>query len=226
VPFKVGETAEYSIEWTTGPLSIPAGYATFRVEPGNNGSHLQLSVAARTAAWVSHFFEADDLFKSSVDQLLRPVQFDQRLREGSKNADRRMTFDREAGVVRLKQGDALEIAVPAAPDALDPLTTIYYLRTLAFAGNDELRLPVNDWGRDVSVVVLPGPIEAVDTVEGQAAALRLEPRVTKRDGQPAGYRLTLWLSRDARRIPLVMSVDGLAGVGSIRFELQSFTAGR
>ena len=112
--------------------------------------------------------------------------------------------------------------MPATPDALDPISTIYYLRALALPADDTVRLPVNDWGRNVQLTVPPGVIEPVDVDGASVDAIRLEPRVLKRDRQPAAYRLTLWLSRDERRIPLVMTVDGLAGVGSVRMELESF----
>ena len=225
VPFAVGETAVYSIVWSTGPVSIPAGTATFRVEPGKQGGRFQFSVSATTAKWVSRFFEADDRFESVVDDLLRPIVLNQRIREGSRSVDRHVTFDRRDQVVRLKQGDTAEIAVPAAPDSLDPISAIYYLRAVALPVDGTIRLPVNDWGRNVSVTVPPGQPEVIEVDGARVEAIRIAPSVAKRDSQPALYRLTMWLSRDARRIPLVMTVDGLAGVGSVRMELESFTPG-
>jgi hypothetical protein len=222
LPFAIGETAVYSIVWATGPLSIPAGTATFRVEPGKHGGRFQFTVSAKTAPWVSRFFEADDRFESAVDDALRPIVVDQRIREGSRNVDRRVTFDRRGQAVRLKQGVATEVAVPATPDALDPISTIFYLRALALPADDTIRLPVNDWGRNVQVTVPPGQIETIDMDGVSVDAIRLEPRVIKRDREPAHYRLTLWLSRDERRVPLIMTVDGLSGVGSVRMELESF----
>jgi hypothetical protein len=224
LPFGVGETATYSIMWATGPLDIPAGRATFRVAEGRDAARFELIAEGRTAPWVSKFFEADDRFVSLVDASLRPAVFEQQLHEGARRVDRRATFDRQSGSVRLHQGPGAGITLPASPDALDPIAAIYYLRAAAGVGS-VLKLPVNDWGREVFVTVPPGIIETI-TVGGTAVeVLRLEPHVSKRDNQPSAYRLTLWLSQDARRIPLVMMVDGLAGVGAVRFELASFAGG-
>jgi hypothetical protein len=226
LPFSIGETATYSIVWASGPLSLPAGHATFRVAEGRNGARLHLSVAATTASWVSRFFEADDRFESFVDEALRPSVFEQHLHEGSRRVDRRVTFDRPARTVRLQQGDAAAIALPAAPNALDPVSAFYYVRALPLDAGTTVRLPVTDWGRDLTVSVQPGVVETIAVGGTKVEALRVEPRVSKPDDQSAGYRLTVWISRDARRIPLVMTVDGLAGVGSIRLELESYVPGK
>jgi hypothetical protein len=225
LPFSIGETAVYSIVWTTGPLSLPAGHATFRVAEGKNGAHLQLSVVATTASWVSRFFEADDRFESTVDAALRPSVFEQHLHEGSRKVDRRVTFDRAARTMRLQQGDAAAISLPVSPDTLDPVSAFYYLRALPVADGPAIRLPVTDWGRDLTVTVAPGVVETITAGGAQRETLRIEPRVSKPDDQSAGYRLTVWISRDARRIPLAMTVDRLAGVGSVRLELESYVAG-
>src|SRR6185436_9412760 len=197
LPFGIGESATYSVVWTTGPVGISAGRVTFRVGEGHNGARFELSAEGTTAPWVSRFFEADDRFTSFVDGSLRPSMVKQQLHEGSRHVDRRALFDRAAGVVRLQQGQGVEIALPAALDALDPISAIYYLRAAAGVGS-VLRLAVNDWGREVFVTVPPGVVEPISHGGTTVEALRLEPHVSKRDSQPSPYRLTLWLSQDSR----------------------------
>ena len=221
LPFAAGETAVYSVVWTTGPLAIPAARVTFQVNKGQHGAKFDLSAHGTTAPWVSRFFEADDRFASSVDEALRPLTVEQRLREGSRSVDRRATFDRASGVVRLQQG-LTNVAVPASPDALDPIAAFYYLRAVHDA---LLQMSVNDWGREISVTVPPG-VPATITVGGVTVeTIRLDPHLVKRSRQPVSYRLTVCLSRDSRRVPILMTIDGLVGVGSVRFELESFVAG-
>jgi hypothetical protein len=221
LPFAVGETAVYSVRWTTGPMDIPAARATFHVQRGRDGAEFELVAHGTTAPWLAGFFEADDRFVSAVDRTLRPLAVEQLLREGSRRVDRRATFDRESNVVRLQHGPT-SVAVPASPDALDPIAALYYLRA---APDTILQLAVNNWGREITVTVPPGVPDAIAVNGATVETIRLHPHLIKRNRQPVSYRLTVWLSRDARRVPVVITVDGLARVGSVRFELESFLAG-
>ena len=65
-------------------MSVSAGHITLEVREGRNGARYQLGANGVTADWVSTFFRADDQFISQVDGQLRPLVFEQHLKEDSR----------------------------------------------------------------------------------------------------------------------------------------------
>jgi hypothetical protein len=224
VPFEEGEAAVYTVVWTSGPLAIPAGQAVFSVEPGRDGARYELRASGTTAPWISRFFEADDRFVSSVDEQLRPIIFEQRLREGRRTLDRRMTFDRTRQIVRLQQAGGGEISLPVPHDVMDPLSAFYYVRSLPLALQGDLRIPVNESGRNLVLELHTVGAEPVTYLGGQTEALRVEPRLFLSGGRRMPLQMVVWFSRDGRQVPLVIEIHGLAGAGSVKLELESFSA--
>jgi hypothetical protein len=224
VPFEAGEAAVYTVVWTSGPLAVPAGQVIFSVEPGRDGARYELRAWGTTAAWISRFFEADDRFVSSVDERLRPIVYEQRLREGRRSVDRRITFDRARHVIRLQQAGSEEISLPVPDDAMDPLSAFYYARSLPLAVQGDLRIPVNESGRNLVLEMHTVAAESIAYQGTPIQALRVEPRLFLSGGRPASLHMVAWFSRDGRQIPLVIQIDGLAGAGSVRLELESLSA--
>jgi hypothetical protein len=68
--------------------------------------------------------------------------------------------------------------------------------------------------------VAVGEQETIDHAGQQVTALRLEPRLMRRIERRRAVVMTIWLSTDARRIPLRVLVD--AGFGRVRAELRSY----
>ena len=223
-PFAAGEAAVYSVVWMSGPVAVPAGQAILSVEPGKDGARYELHASATTASWVSRFFEADDHFMSSVDERLRPIISEQRLREGRRQVDRRIVFDRARHIVRLQQADGVEISLPVPRDTMDPLSAFYYMRSLPLDRQGDLRIPINDSGRNLVLELHVVAADSIAYLGAQTDALRVEPRLFLSGGRQMPLRMAAWFSRDARRIPLVIELDGVAGAGSVRLELESFSA--
>jgi hypothetical protein len=227
IPFSAGEIATYSIVWTSGPVAVPAGTAILRVgEASQLGEKYRFQVTGSTAPWMSRFFRADDVFLSEVDGQLRPVIAEQHLREGHRTLDRRMVFDRSARLVRLQQADRADIALPIPAEALDPVSAFYYLRSLPLTAGTTVRVPLDDSGRNLLVDLRSVGFETIRYQGAEIQTLRVEPQVYDQGLQPIGYRLALWLSVDARRIPLRINVEGLSGVGSVQMDLVSLSSGR
>ena len=81
-------------------------------------------------------------------------------------------------------------------------------------------LPLNDNGRRLTLDVSIGGVEAVMLDGLSRSAWRLEPRLTDRVARRGPLDLTMWLSADARRVPLVIEVT--AAFGSARLELETY----
>ena len=72
-PFAPGERLVYAVTWDGPAGALEAGDVTFEVEaPPAAGRH-RFAVGARTAPWVARFFEADDRFATTTDDVLPPA---------------------------------------------------------------------------------------------------------------------------------------------------------
>jgi hypothetical protein len=200
-------------------VALPAGRVVLEVSAGRNGAQYELAASGATADWVSAFFRADDRFVSSVDASLRSLTFEQHLKEGRRQVDRRAVFDRGARAVRVRQGGA-EVTLPIPPDALDPLALFFYARTLPLAPGSTQQMPMNDSSRNF-IVDLQTIGEEVILYRGvHIPAIRTAPHIRRAAGA-SPVEMTIWFEQGRARRPLRADISGLAGVGAMRLELES-----
>ena len=233
IPFRVGETATYSVQWLTGPLDLQAGTITLSVvapsggDAGLNGTQPSWVFEARaeTAPWVSRFFEARDRFRTSASAALVPLMHQRFLREGRRVVDRAYAYDHDGRHVRSADSaasarDGGTMALPLAAQARDSLTALWYVRSLPLAAGTTLEMPINEAGRNMKATITVGALETVDATGGPQPAFRIEPRLTTRVQRRQGIDATIWISADARRVPL--AADITAGFGRVRLKLVDY----
>ncbi len=231
-PFRVGEVATYSVQWLTGPLDLSAGTIVLSVvapEPSDAGLDEApawvFEATAETASWVSRFFEARDRFRTSTNLELTPLLHQRSLREGRRSVDRVFAYDHEARHVRTAESvgaarDATALALPLTAHARDALAAVWYLRALPLTGGTSFEMPINEAGRNMKAVVAVGPAETIDALGGPQPAFRIEPRLTTRVPRRQAVEVTIWISADARRVPL--AADITAGFGRVRLKLVDY----
>ena len=91
---------------------------------------------------------------------------------------------------------------------------------LPLAGGTTFEMPINEAGRNLKAVITVGPPETVDALGGPQAAYRVEPRLTTRVQRRQPVEATIWISADARRVPL--AADVTAGFGRVRLKLVDY----
>lgn len=232
-PFAAGEQARYDVQWLNGPLDLTAGQITLSVmapeardqDAAGEAPAWVFEVSVETAPWVSRFFEARDRFRTAADASLRPLLHQRALREGRRSVDRAYAYD-HAGR-RVSSGDtpaaarqAGALTLPLPPGARDALTALWYVRTMPLAPGYSLALPVNEAGRNLALSVSVPARETIMVDGAPVSALRVEPRFTTRVQRRQAIESTLWLSDDARRVPLVVEVA--AGFGRLRLKLVDY----
>lgn len=232
-PFRIGEEALYRVAWVgSGAMNLAAGTirlvvrdpgrVTGAVDAGAPAPRYVFEVSAETADWVSRFFQAQDRFASWADAELLSVRYEQHLREGRRVLDRMFEFDRARGLLRSFGADPdapNNPALPIPPSTRDPVTTFFYARTLPLQPGYRVRIPVNDVGRNL-IVDLQITEGTIDHDGRQTPALRIEPKLEYRIQRRSTPSVVVWMGRDERRIPLLITVD--AAFGSFRAELVSY----
>ncbi|RPJ76728.1 MAG: DUF3108 domain-containing protein [Acidobacteria bacterium] len=220
MPFVTRERAVYRVMWLSGSaLGVPAGEATLtaeRLPEGGAGEAWQAAVALRTAGWVSQFFEAHDRLETWIDASLLPLRHEQHLREGRRVVDRTTRFDHAAGTFRIADGPTLRLP----PQGRDGLSAFLYARTLPLAPGFKTAFPVLEGGRTYTVSLAAEGTERIGKGADAVDALRVVPQFLGSGGRQRALKITLFLSPDARRVPILILLD--AGFGSFRLELASY----
>jgi hypothetical protein len=218
-PFAVGESATYRVRWTSGPMNVPAGEATIAVAPTHGAESFRFVVTAKTAPWVSRFYEADASLETTAGDRLLPITHVESISEGKRRIDRQLEFQFDRHEVRMTNGGAA-ITLPLGADARDPISALFYIRTLPIAAGARFSLPLTDNGRRSRLDVA---VDAPETIvlDGRTwSAWKLRPQLSERIERQSPPTMAVWVSADDRRIPLVVEVD--AGFGSVRVELETY----
>jgi hypothetical protein len=175
-----------------GELTLSAERAELHGRPT-----YKLELSAVSNEFLSKLFLVRDYLASWVDpRTLRSLRFEKHTVEGKRARDEATDFDYANGVARQ---DGKEI--PLGDANLDSLSSVFYLRTLpldgqpvdlqVFSGNSPHELRVEVQGR-----------ERVQTPAGSFDTIRVEPRSTGQGLIGKGKNLLLWLTDDARKMPV------------------------
>ena len=222
IPFTPGETARYAVQWENAAVDLSAGEITIAVQP----PAFTFVVRAETAPWVSRFFEARDVFMTRTDDQLLPQLHERDQREGARHVTRAYAYRHEEGTVRI--GRTAEhamsedgVSLPLAPGSRDAIAAVFYARTLPLEPGRQFMIPVNEAGRQLVVELAVAARERI-TVQGrEMTTIRLEPHIRRGAALRRTAVATLWVSDDARKLPVALDLD--AGFGRIRLELVSYT---
>jgi hypothetical protein len=146
--------------------------------------------------FLSKFFLVRDNIVSWIDpKSFRSLRFEKHTVEGKRVKDELTEFDYEKGVAKQEGGDP----VPLQEATLDSLSSVYYLRTLKLDGQKPIALQVFSREPRILHVEIQGR-ETIVVPAGTFPTIRVEPKST--GSGLMGKNLVLWLTDDARKIPV------------------------
>jgi hypothetical protein len=224
VPFKVGETLEYDVGWSS---YLTAGTATLaiREKKPSYGSVAYYAIAegratGLVAALYPVYYKADTLL--DVYSLL-PQRGSIYGEEGRRRRMRTTRFDQAKRTARYETtpGAGPQTQIPLPGPTHDALSVVLALRALRLREGLSVTLPVSDGGRVFRVQATVRERQRLSTRLGQLMAWRIEPAIVGDGGDIGATRLTLWLSDDGQRWPLLMEAD--MPVGKFTLTLRSAT---
>jgi len=213
VPFRPGETLDYDIVWSS---FVTAGTATISVKEKKSsyGSTAYYIVAEGrptpiVAKLYTLYYKADTLM--DVFSLL-PQRGSLYSEEGKRHRMKTTLFDQPAKKATFQVETCTvvkkDLAIPGFTQ--DALSAIYALRSIPFKAGEKITMPVTDNGNVYKVLMQAGTVEPVKTGMGTINGLKITPVITGPD-KDAPRGLALWISDDARRLPLRMEAQLLVG---------------
>ncbi len=211
-PFGPGEVLSMDL----GLLgAVRVGELRFAVErPTSGGAVLPLSGRARNTARFGPLQRLVAVALSWVDaRTLRPERYREESDEDGRRriSDTRLAPQGPQVTMELSDGATTGRAVfQRHGEALDALSALYYLRAARLAPGDRFCFDMVGNGKYWRVEGKVAPAsEPVEVPAGRFQALRLEATARQADGHGRSRPLWLWLSTDARRLPVaaVSEVD-------------------
>jgi hypothetical protein len=222
VPFAVGETLEYDVGWSS---YLTAGTATLsiREKKPSYGSVAYYAVAegratGLVAALYHVYYKADSLL--DVYSLL-PQRGSIYSDEGRTRRLRATRFDqaRRSAEYEVTPGRVPPKKVTLPGPTHDALSAVLALRMLRLREGLSVTFPVSDGGRVFRVRATVRARERLSTRLGQVMAWRIEPVIMGDAGDIGARKLTVWLSDDERKWPLLMEAE--MPVGTFTLTLRS-----
>jgi hypothetical protein len=227
--FGAGEEIVYTVYYRLGFIWIPAGEVTFRVE--ENDQFYFFDAFGRTFSSYDRFFRVRDHYQSQVDkQSLMPVRAVRNIEEGSYRKYATLDFDYRNGQIIANHGrskDKLERDVLDLDRCMhDVLSIVYYSRNMDISNvrkNDMLQMAVSldDKTYNVGMRYLGREDNMrIRRAGGRFDVLKFSPQVIAGNVFKDGDEMTVWVSNDRNRIPLM--IESPLTVGSIRVVLDSY----
>lgn len=211
--FRAGEKLQYSVRWANLMTAATAELAVRQKRPfyGREAWHLQ--ALARTVDLARSMYELDDQFDSYSDaNTLVTFRYEAYVREQGK---------RENTVVRMS-GEGLPVqdggaVVRVPPGTRDPLSVLYYLRTIDWSHQRDVQVLVFNGRRMFEVHARFVKTAQVMVAAGRYTASRIELRVFERKKELTGVRIWIWLANDESRTPALIEAE--MPFGELRVEL-------
>jgi hypothetical protein len=129
--------------------------------------------------------------------------------EGNKRATGITRFDRSARRAfyerRQDTTQKVDFAMPAGTQ--DGLAVLYALRGRQYQPGDRFSFAVADSGALYTIQVTVGSQEAVKVPAGQFNAWNMKVGITDAENQPVWRNNEVWISNDARRLPVKMQAE-------------------
>jgi hypothetical protein len=191
VPFKVGETLTYDVSWSS---YLTAGTAVARVtekKPLGSTALYSIVTEGRPTPLVSKlynlYYKIDTLLDAST---LLPQRASIYSEEGRRHKLRTTEFD-----------------LPENKGRQDPLSAIYVLRAKPLKPGQRVRMSVTNADKQYTVSFDVGATERLRTAIGDVDAWQVTTSIVETKGETAAKNVALWLTTDARRLPVKVRAD-------------------
>jgi len=212
VPFRAGETLNYSGQWLgmSDVVSARLAVLTDSSFDGRPAWHFQAQLHTKNP--LRYIFAVDDQFDSHSASLdLSGMQFESDLHESSKQSTQ---IVRLSPVAAPSGGGVSVVQVP--PGTRDAVGFLYYLRAVDWQKTPEVHGFVFDGRKIYDVRANVATAASSVTVQaGKFTATGISLRIFDHSTELTGIKLMLWLAQDAAHTPVLIEAELPFGTGRV-----------
>ena len=210
VPFKVGETLEYDVSWSSFLVAATATTTVREKRPSYDSNAYYVVAEGRPLPMLARLYNLYYKMDALVDsRTLLSQRGSLYAEEGSDHRLAATRFDRAARraffELQAEQNAKADYAVP--PETQDGLAVLYALRTRAFKAGDRVVTPVADSGSLYTVTATVSAPETVRVPLGEFSAWKLNVSIVDGQRQAVWKDVAIWISNDARRLPVKLQAE-------------------
>jgi hypothetical protein len=223
-PFAPGERLVYDVTWssmlTAGTLTV----TTHDRRPSFGSTAYYITAEGRSASLVAAlypvYYKADTLLDTAT---LLPQRGSLYSDEKGRRRYRVAQFNHATRSVHyeLQSTDPTKVLtqldLPTPPQAHDAVSVIFALRTMTLTTGASKLMPVVVNGQVYRVLMTVGERERVQCGLGEVNAWRITPTLVDERDREDGRDMVVWISDDARRLPL--KLQGALPVGTFGLTL-------
>jgi len=226
LPFAAGERLAFKMTYAR----LLAGRAEIAVQPGvyEGRPVFRLSLDVRSEGFFAWLFryKVDDHTVATWDPATGcSFGIEKHLREGRASRDQVVRFDPVAGIATVEDRKIAQKVFQVGPCALDVFSAFFVARLRGITHDGQLTVRVFDNGKLYDLPFRPIGYERLDLpapLGRQVMTQVAEPVVPPGSGLfTQEGRLLVWVTADARRIPV--RVRSKVPVGSVSGDLESYT---
>ena len=209
MPWPARETLKYEVRVPGGAASAEA---TLRASSG--AGQVLLVGDARFAAPLGISWARGKSRAWLSEATLRPGRYADEIVDGDGRATSTASFGR-GPAVRIEWTDGRRRGVNAfvrRRHVLDALSAVYYLRAVELRAGAPICFDLVGGRKAWRVAGSVGAPERVETRAGAFTAFPIDARATRSDKPSETWRLQLWVSADARRLPVQAAVETKLGI--------------
>lgn len=220
-PRTADESLLYAAEWRL----MRAGNA--RIAWTGNGASRSASLELETTGFVGTLYKVDDDYSVTYNDRFCASSSLMKAAEGKKRREITVTYNRKPGKAEFVERDMLkdnavvgerEIDVPACVH--DTIAALARLRAIAVDVGKSVELPISDGKKSAQVRIEALKRERVKTPMGQFNTVKHEAHLFNNVIYRRNARLFVWLTDDARRLPVKIQVDMPFYIGNVTLELE------
>ena len=214
------ETLYYNVEWRL----ITAGKA--KVQWQRESAGWQVNVHLESIGLVSKLFRVEDDYSANLRSNLCAASSQFLSHEGSRTRETKITFDSAAQKAFYTETDRLKNTVVTQketeipPCVHDIAGGLFFMRTLNLEPGRSAEVPVTDGKKSVMAKVEAQAREDVKTPEGLFHTIRYEVYLFNGVLYKRPAHLNVWMTDDARRLPVQIRVRMSIAVGTITLLLE------
>jgi hypothetical protein len=211
--YSAGETLDYTVTW----MKVAGG--TARMTISEKDGKYRITSVVKSGGGLARFVKVRDEIETIVDAGdFSTLRYSKHLDERGDKMEEVTTI--EEGVASRKRKKVRKVQVPRP--VYDPISVIYYFRTLELAPGKTYEFDLISDGKLYTVHARVVRREKVTTPAGTFDTLLVEPQMASA-GVQREEQLFIWYTDDDRRLPVRIRTE--VKFGSVTATLKSITAG-